>query len=200
MSRIWRYILKVDAGMAPCPQEGRLSLCCCKPVIRRYATEGDWVIGLVPKGLALGKVAWAGRVSKSMPLGDYQLKFPKRRDAIYRRVETRLDGVEVLIPAPQPERPDYHQDDLSRARDQRGLNALLFDPFWYWGGDGVWAPPEIAEMAHYHPGQSAKNSTLARIEQLEVWLRSMREPGVHGEPREPYPTQTADPAKARRKC
>jgi hypothetical protein len=200
MTRIWRYVLKVDAGIAPCPQAARLSLCCCKPVIRRYAKVGDWVIGFVPKGLGLGKIAWAGRVSKAILLGDYQLNFPKRADAIYRRVDFTSEGIEVLEPLPlRLPYPGYHADNLSRSRDQRGRRALLFEPFWYWGQNAVEAPPNIAEMAHYHPGQSTKNSWPDRVNQLESWLRSVIEPGIHGRPRDPFRTKTTANEK-RRAC
>jgi hypothetical protein len=179
MSRIWRYVLAADNGMAPCVQYGMLSLACCKPMIRRNASVGDWVIGFVPKGLRRGHVAWAGRVSEVIPLGEYEKRFSGRRDAIYRLADDANGQHETLVPL----RDDYHADDLSRSRDRSGKNALVFDPFWYWGGVGIVAPEEISDLAHYYVGQSAKNSSPERIATLKAWLGSVSEPGIHGEPR-----------------
>jgi hypothetical protein len=189
MSRIWRYVLATDSGMAPCIQKGMLSLSCCKPMIRRYACLGEWVIGFVPKGKNPGRVAWVGKVKDIVPLGEYERRFRGMKDAIYR--QRSRDG-EIL----KPLRNNYHADELSRSRDRRGKNALIFDPFWYWGGDGIPAPDEIADLAHYYVGQSAKNSSPAKIELLEAWARSIALPGVHGKPRN---TQRPSNKKRRRR-
>ena len=182
MSRIWRYVLANDNGMAPCPQGGVLSLACCKPQIRRAAQPGDWVIGFLPKnkGRDQGKVAWAGRVAEVLPLGGYQVRFPARFDAIYRKTAESWEGNEVL----EPLRDDYHEDQRSRSRDLGGKNALVFDPFWYWGAAAVTAPEFVADLAHYYVGQSTTNSTPARVAALVSWLWSMGDPGIHGEPRD----------------
>jgi hypothetical protein len=175
MSRIWRYVLAVDTGMAPCIQDGKLTLTCCKPFIRKYAKDGDWVVGFVPKGLKRGHVAWIGKIAERIPLAEYERRFRNRKDAIYRLRKGEL--VSLL--------DDYHTNPGDRERDLRGKNALLFRPFWYWGGDGLPAPPDIADLAHYYVGQSAKNSSPEKIARLEQWAREVASPGKHGEPRTP---------------
>lgn len=183
--RIWRYVLAADNGMAPCLQDGVLSLCCCKPLIRRSARMGDWVIGFLPKRMGLGRVAWAGKIGEIAPLGDYQERFNNRFDAIYRRTGYALDGRELL----EPLRVDYHADIKSRSRDRSGQNALIFDPFWYWGREAVTAPEHIADLAHYYVGQSTKHSTSELLVDLERWLYSIASPGAHGRPRDPIATK-----------
>ncbi len=181
MKRIWRYVLAADNGMAPCIDDGMLSLCCCKPVIRRNANEGDWVVGFLPKRFGRGLVAWAGCISEVLSLGEYQQRFSARCDAIYQLDENSpLGPIETLIPL----RDDYHADPKSRQRDWRGKNALLFEPFWYFGGRGVEAPPEIADLAHYFVGQSATRSSPENVETLVSWLSSLCSSGVNGTPRD----------------
>jgi hypothetical protein len=178
MTRIWRYVLSNDNGIAPCAQDGIVSLCCCKPMIRRGAALGDWVVGFAPKRRGMGRVSWAGKVSEILTLGEYQRKYPDRRDAVYEIADdTPLDGIEKLVPLTR-----YHSEDRMRQRDWSGRNGLVFKPAWYFGGTGVPAPTEIAEMAHYFVGQSATGSSEARAEILEEWLRSQGEPGVLGTP------------------
>lgn len=173
MSRIWRYVLARDAGMAPCIQGGILTLTCCKPFIRRNAKEGDWVIGFVPKGLKRGHIAWMGKIEERIPLAEYGRRFRRRKDAIYRLRQGELISM----------RTDYHTNPGDRERDLRGKNALVFRPFWYWGGEGRSAPSHIADLAHYHVGQSAKNSTPEIVARLERWAQSVAPPGIHGSPR-----------------
>ena len=185
MTRIWRYVLADDNGMAPCPEGGMLSLSCCKPTIRKGACVEDWVVGFVPKRIAPGHIAWAGKVAETVPLGDYERRFRGRQDAIYRAVKSPADQTDDFVSL----RDDYHVQ--GRCRDLSGKNALVFDPSWYWGGSGICAPKEIADLALYYVGQSAKNSSPEKIARLEAWLRSVADPGIHGEPRDPRRTRPA---------
>lgn len=181
MTRIWRYVLANDNGMAPCPHDGILSLCTCKPMIRRNADLGDWVIGFAPKRFGVGRVSWAGKVAEKLWLGDYQRKYPTRPDAVYRRSgELGPGGRETLVPLTR----DYHADEKMRRRDWLGRNGLVFNPVWYFGGNGVPAPPEIADLAHYFVGQSTKGSSEARASMLGGWLLSLSGPGILGQPRD----------------
>lgn len=87
MTRIYRYIQTHDSGMAPCPDGGQITLATCKPVIRRVARPGDWVIGFRPGSLERGLVLWAGRVESKLSHGEYQRRHTKRSDAVYREGE-----------------------------------------------------------------------------------------------------------------
>jgi hypothetical protein len=178
MSRIWRYVLANDGGYAPCIDGGVLTLCTCKPRIRASAEVGDWVIGFIPKFLGTGQVAWAGCVSKILSMGGYDEQYAGRRDAIYRRVAWHADGREDLRHYGGP----YHNSAKAIARDLRGRCALIFDPFWYWGGSAPEAPSELAKLAHYYVGQTTKGSTPETINRLRGWLSGWP-PGIYGTPR-----------------
>lgn len=197
MTSIWRYVLKYDNGMAPCLQDGLLTLTCCKPRIRLGAREGDWVIGFLPKGMSrVPRVAWAGQVSKVILLGEYQADHPHRYDAIYRRTGLSWEGNEIL----EPLRDDYHDDEDSRSRDRRGRNALVFSPFWYWGREAVEAPEAVADMAHPFIGESARGSSPERVQALEEWLNAIAPPGGHGQPRDPLCTKPLNEGRLLRGC
>jgi Nucleotide modification associated domain 2 len=84
VTRIYRYILANDCGMAPCPENGLITLGTCKPVIRRLARPGDWVLGFRPGSLVRGLVLWAGKVECKMSHGEYQRTHASRSDAVYR--------------------------------------------------------------------------------------------------------------------
>lgn len=178
MSRIWRYVLANDGGVAPCIDDGVLTLCTCKPRIRSSAQVGDWVIGFTSKRFGIGRVAWAGCVSEILSMGDYGKKYTGRRDAVYKRVGWHADGREDLRHYGGP----YHNSPKAIDTDLRGRCALIFDPFWYWGGKAPAAVPEVAELAHYYVGQTTKGSTPEVINQLRDWLSGWS-PGIHGTPR-----------------
>ena len=180
--------------MAPCDQNGMLTLTCCKPMIRREAVDGDYVIGFLPKRFGRGRVAYVGRVAERLKLADYQRQHPSRHDAIYRGVKG-TQGEEVL----EPTRGDYHEDEPSRRRDRAGLHSLQFAPYWYWGGHGILAPEEVADLAHYYVGQSARGSTPERIALLEAWLGTMGAPGTYGVPRDELRTPAAAAGRGKRR-
>jgi Nucleotide modification associated domain 2 len=110
----------------------------------------------------------------------YQQQFPSRCDAIYRLYGYEADGKEILTAL----RLDYHETAKERKRDKNGKRVLIFDPFWYWGSSHVKAPDEIADLAHYFVGQSAKNSSQEKIQLLENWAYSQNRPGCRGTPRD----------------
>lgn len=181
MSRIWRYVLAHDVGFAPCVDDGVLTLCTCKPTIRAGASVGDWVIGFMPKRFGIGRVAWAGCVSKILSMGDYGERFAGRRDAIYRRVGLQADGRECLEHCGGL----AHNSREAMASDRRGRRVLFFDPFWYWGHKAPVAPPVVAGLAHYYVGQTTRGSTSDAIERLRDWLGGWPA-GIHGLPNDSY--------------
>ncbi|WP_259016597.1 Nmad2 family putative nucleotide modification protein [Emticicia fluvialis] len=55
MTKIYSYVLRLDDGSAPNPFGGICTLTICKPVIRRTARVGDWVIGTGSKNVVIEK-------------------------------------------------------------------------------------------------------------------------------------------------
>lgn len=71
--RLFTYIVARDYGFAPNPFGGCCTLATCKPVIRRVAAVGDWVIGTGAKeryGLT-GHLIYAMRVDETMDFTSY---------------------------------------------------------------------------------------------------------------------------------
>jgi hypothetical protein len=76
MTRLFTYCLRIDDGAAPNPFWGLCSLVICKPVIRRTAHEGDWVVGTGSKRAGQDfarKVVYAMRVSRVLSMQDYEV-------------------------------------------------------------------------------------------------------------------------------
>lgn len=165
MSRIYRYILADDHGIAPCPVDGLISLATCKPTIRRMATAGDWVLGFRPGSLERGLLLWGGRVGEVMSHGDYERRHRGRPDAVYRE---RPDGGYDRL------NPRYHPAEKDMVRDLSGP-VLLFDPAAsvYLHGQSIPLPPGVAHLAAAGRGHRVNGTREDDVKQLEAWISEL---------------------------
>ena len=172
--RIYRYVLTSDTGMAPSIDKGLVTLATCKPVIRRCAQPGDWVIGFLASPAPPGMVAWAGKVSRSVAVGDYEREFRGRSDAVYRQAP---DGSFQRL------RTDYHTEPGQMETDISGP-ALLFDSVstWYFGDRPQMLPESLLHLAARGQGHRVNGVAPDDAECLLAWLTSRDDPGIHGQP------------------
>jgi hypothetical protein len=189
MTRIYRYTLASDTGMAPCIDGGWVSLATCKPRIRRGAKPGDWVIGFfpAPKGEPRGRVAWAGRISRRVEIGDYEREFRDRSDAVYR---AKPNGEFKCL------RPGYHTSKDAFRKDI-SAPALVFDPHltWYFGNQPKMLPDSLMHLAAKGRPDLVNGTADGDLAALAAWLSQAHPPGILGTPRHP-----PLPATPRRKC
>src|SRR6476659_8512748 len=126
MTRILRYILQHDTGMAPCVDDGLVSLATCKPGIRVSARPGEWIVACRPSPAPRGLAVWAGRVADSIEVGEYERQHRGRPDAVYRAKPG--GGFKRL-------RPDYHPGE-NELRKDTSAPVLVFS----------WAPRSRCNM------------------------------------------------------
>jgi hypothetical protein len=152
---VYVYVVDRDFGFAPNPFHGRCTLATCKPIIRRNARIGDWVVGMGGKRLgATGRCVFAMRVTTIVTFEvywnslEYFDKKPVRNgsqkmqvgDNIYSRDKT-VDG--------------WHQHDshhsnadgtpnMSNLEKDTDANAVLIsDHFYYFGRSAPLVPKDI---------------------------------------------------------
>ena len=177
MTRLFRYILKDDKGMAPCVEDGIMTLATCKPKIRRSAKMGDWIAGFMPRPHKRGLLVYAGRVARILDWGQYEAEFRGRKDAVYRKLPN--GGFKRL-------RDDYHADKKRMKKDLCGP-VVVFDEkaFWYFGGNPEELPDCLRHLAASVRDYQVKGAKEDDEKRLEKWLRSKhKHGGVHGEPRD----------------
>ncbi len=152
--RLYSYVIDRDYGFAPNPFYGVCSLATCKPVIRRKASVGDWVVGTggARRGMT-GRLIYAMKVTETMTFDDYfmdlrfQLKKPNLRgslkqcfgDNIYSRDADgrweQLDSHHSLSDgSPNPE---------NIATDTSTNRVLLSTEFVYFGADAPLLPTAL---------------------------------------------------------
>ena len=157
--------------MAPNPRGDFLSLATCKPVIRRCAREGDWVVA--NRGSPRNdEVVWAGRISEILPVANYSSKYPSRDDALYRHVDgggsERIPGKHVW----------YHRDKEQQMKDRRD-NVLIFDwkSVWYFGEQSQTLPDDLTHLIAYGQGHRVNGAQQNDEGRLKAWLASLHAPG-----------------------
>lgn len=181
MTRIFRYILQNDTGMAPCIDKKLVTLATCKPRIRASAHPGDWVIGFYPRPFERGLVAWAGRIARKIQTGEYEREFRGRSDAVYRQ---KADGTFKRL------RPDYHPG-ANEIRKDLSAPALVFDEHatWYFGDEPRVLPEALHHLAAGGQGHRVNGTTPEDVGALAAWLAACSTPGMIGRPRHPVATR-----------
>ncbi|MCM2258540.1 MAG: hypothetical protein NDJ94_23155 [Vicinamibacteria bacterium] len=206
-SRVCLYVLSVDAGFSPNPFHGRCTLACCKPVIRRNGSPGDWVVGVTPARHG-HRLAYAMKVSEVLGFADYwrdprfRSKRP-RRGAKTTILQRRGDNCyQPLADGGFRQLPSCHWDDVrdqenpvTKRTDLGGQNALVSDRFAYYGD----AAREWREFPGVGmPARGHRVFAQAAVPDLVAFLDSLPQ-GVHGRPRR-WPSDEDSWSEPRGRC
>lgn len=190
--RLFSYCIRLDDGAAPNPYWGICSLTICKPVIRRTAEVGDWVVGIGSSNAGgvdySGKLVYAMEITQVMSLRQYDTfcrrrlrgKVPNLRSSDYRRkVGDCIYDYSGTNRGRQ--RPGVHTPE-NKARDMRGKNALLSDHYFYFGDKAIDIPDEFSLLVRNGQGhQSIKNEPIK--EAFVDWLTTTFKPNrLYGQP------------------
>ncbi|MEI7491891.1 MAG: hypothetical protein WCK92_10870 [Bacteroidota bacterium] len=163
--KLYSYIVTSDTGFSPNPFWGKCTLACCKPIIRKTADPGDWVVGIRGKSLynKLGlektsdasttyKIIYAMKVSEKISFKDYFRRFPEKRpdyskaEAIYNR------GDNCYKPLGNG---DYKQlesmhtrknKEKNKEKDLNGKFVLIADQFYYFGSKPLDIPENLSNL------------------------------------------------------
>jgi hypothetical protein len=210
MTKIYSYILRYDDGAAPNPFWSICTLAICKPVIRRTAETGDWVIGTGSKNARCNDgvfhdlsddLVYAMKVTKVLSLAEYDRycqvhlphKIPTRASNDWR---IRMgDCIYAYGASEQPTiRPGVHGEG-NRQRDLGGINVLLSDHFYYFGEAAVPLPTALLPLRQPTQGHRIiENAAL--VEKFEAWLQDFELNTLSGEPQlkhlfdRPHPKDT----------
>jgi hypothetical protein len=196
--RLHSYVVARDYGFAPNPFYGFCTLATCKPIIRRTAAIGDWVIGTGSKSRGReGQLVYVMRVDDILTYDDYW------RDPRFLRKRPNFKGSKKQAFGDNI----YHRDMASGswkqenshhsladgrpnprniANDTQTPNVLVGDEYAYWGGDGPKIPTEFRNFGGYdlcQAGRGHKNNFPGDLVSAFVsWFRSLGEQGVIGKP------------------
>jgi hypothetical protein len=188
-SKLYSYCIPYDDGAAPNPFGGTCTLVICKPVVRRTAEVGDWIVGTgskrSPVGDTSGRLVYAMRVTDKLSMSDYDArcraqmrwKIPEcASEDILRRVG---DCIYDFSQNPAALRPSVHSVS-NRKMDLGGQYALLSKDFYYFGKAAPPLPDMLAGIVKQGQGhRSVSNDPY--LDTFIAWIRALTH-GVNGDP------------------
>lgn len=185
MPTLYSYCTRYDDGAAPNPHWGVCSLAICKPVIRRTACTGDWVVGTgskrSPIGDVSGQLVYAMRVTDRLSMAEYDSftraklpqKIPDRLNADPRR---RVgDSIYDFQGGGEPHlRPSVH-NAKNRDTDLGGKYVLLSTDFFYFGDRPVVLPHSLMPIVKQGQGHRSR-SNGPHLDAFVAWIRGLGHP------------------------
>ena len=167
---IWSYVVAHDGGTAPCVDNKSLSLCICKPVIRKNVIIGDWIVGFARKEIGENLIVYATEVEDKMPMEEYFSDPEIRRDKIYEFKDNEFihNGGNI------------HNSPKNWKSDISGGFCLVSKKFWYFGKDALPVPDELEIL--YYPNVGQKKFTEESIlRNVKLFFESLDQ-GISAEP------------------
>lgn len=198
--KIYSYVVKHDAGFAPNPFGGFLTLATCKPKIRANIAAGDILFG-TGSAATVGndKLVYAAIVNKIESLqeygasSDYEIKTPSARGEWWRK---HGDNIYYWADDQWQWRRNIHHPITALEKDTSGQNALICRAFWYFGRDAIEIPGNFRSVVKRGPGcKITTNEKL--IDSILEWLHNLPN-GLNGLPEMEPEDHGGDPAKCGR--
>jgi hypothetical protein len=156
------YVVARDYGFAPNPFHGYCTLAACKPVIRRKAEVGDWIIGMGGSALkATGRCIFSMKVTEKLTFNEYWLN-PKFLDKKPVRNGSRKMLVGDNIYYLDPTSKKWNQEDSHHSKPDGSINSenlkkdtgttdkvLISEHFFYFGKEAPMVPAHFLNAIGY---------------------------------------------------
>jgi hypothetical protein len=183
--KIYSYVVTDDICFAPNPFWGYCTLATCKPVIRRNAKPGDWIVGTgsVKEGRP-EKFIYAMKVSEAIPIEEYGIskkfsnKIPKN-DGTQR--QKCGDNIYFWNNGKWALRDNCHHGPENIQHDTKGKNVLIGKEFYYFGKEADKLPPRFKNFIKKGPGHKCNFPEKLKND-FTNWLRDNCKKGINGLP------------------
>lgn len=198
MARVYIYVVDRDFGFAPNPFHGACTLATCKPIIRRTARLGDWIIGMGGGRLsATGRCIYAMRVDECMTFDEYwsdtrfRIKRPIRNgsrvmmvgDNIYHRdpgdMQWQQEDSHHSLPNGEPNMQNVAQDTQTN-------RVLISRNFLYFGDAAPIVPALILASIGYANRRNHRVYPIETCASLLEWLMKEHGDGPNRNIGDPY--------------
>lgn len=213
MATLFSYTVDSDTGFAPNPFHGVCTLACCKPVIRRKAKKGDYVIGHAGKGDGY-RIIYAMKVTDKKTFNQYwndenfRIKRPDMsaggKKALGDNIYHWDDGLQEYRQEHScHSNPDGTENLKNKRHDTKGDDywVLISTNFVYWGRQSPKAPGFHMDIVKHGPGHRCRFDSKT-VETFIKWFDRQKK-GRLGMPTTPLPDPMPKPAgagKQRKKC
>lgn len=187
------YVVDRDFGFAPNPFHKLCTLATCKPIIRRVAKEGDWVIGMGGSRLkATGKCIFAMRVSSSIAFNEYWENSLYRDKKPVRNGSKKMmvgDNIYHQVSGDWKQLNSHHSHpdgspNIHNVRNDTQTDAVLVsDYFFYFGATAIEIPPDLLRKINYRNARHHRVFDLSDVEPILKFIESNFTPNrVLGDP------------------
>jgi hypothetical protein len=198
MPNVYMYVVARDFGFAPNPFHSVCTLATCKPMIRRKAQVGDWVIGMGGAKLnAVGRCIYLMQVTDTLTFDaywndpEYHCKRPVRNgsrvtimgDNIYYRPVGTTAWVQEDSHHSQI---DGRPEPSNIKNDTQTDRVLLSRNFFYFGDAAPLIPEEILSQLKYSNGRGHRIYTVAQAQPLLDWIQAAYKGRVNTVIGDPY--------------
>ena len=195
MPKLYTYVVRHDFGFAPNPYHGYCTLACCKPLIRKTAKVGDWILGggAVTKGRG-AQVVFVMQVSETLTRMEYwdDPRFEAKKPRINGSYEEWVgDNIYYDDAGDWGQLPSLHsetghgktgcsscEDDMcdDMCKDLQVDRVLIGEHFVYWGADGPLKPHFPTQPLYFGIGHKFRYKPQLVTEFLD-WVESLSEWG-----------------------
>lgn len=195
--RLYSYVVARDFGFAPNPFYNTCTLATCKPIIRRTARIGDWVLGTgTAAEKKAGYLVYIMRVSEIMTFDEYwqSERFQKKKPNL---TSSKKKAFGDNIYFRDPVNGNWHQANSHHslsdgspnvtniATDTSADRVLISEEYTYWGRSGPKIPDQYRNFDGVdicaHRGHKC-NFTSDHKNEFLAWVNSLGQNGYLGEP------------------
>jgi len=191
---LFSYVVARDFGFAPNPFNGICTLATCKPIIRKQAQVGDWVIGTGAKKKhnISGHLIYAMKVTDKMTFNDYwndpnfQLKKPRMNGSLKQAFG---DNIYYF----NEKENEWHQENSHHSytggdinynnldRDTKYPYVLISTHFYYFGSKNFVIPKIFLELIAKTQGIKRYHDP-AQVDAFIKWLEANHSNGFKADP------------------
>lgn len=187
------YVVARDYGFAPNPFHGACTLATCKPVIRRTAEIGDWIVGTGSASYGLtGHLVFAMRVDQAITFDEYwsspefQIKKPvlsgSRKQAYGDNIYCKDSSGNWQQAPSHHSKPSGEINQANVEHDTQADRVLVGRLFAYFGKSAIPIPKQLQDVCAVRGHKC--NFDPAFVVAFTDWLKSASQPGFHGAPAE----------------
>lgn len=190
---LFSYVIEHDLGFAPNPFHSACTLACCKPLIRKRAKLGDYILGTGAAAPKLrGYLTYWMRIDEILTFDQYwndrrfRRKKPHMSATTYLRYGDNIyhrDGGNAF-----KQEDSFHSMEDGRVsfgdlRRDTGITdkVLVGHEFAYWGRAGIKVPAHLMFLLKKGPGHRCR-FTDEQVAAVIAWLGTLPERGYIDEP------------------
>lgn len=198
--KLYSYVVARDYGFAPNPFLGTCTLATCKPLIRKGAAIGDWVVGIGSSSYRLmGHVIFAMKVTETLTYNQYwdAPRFRQKRPNLTGSFKQAF-GDNIYHQDPRSGKwlqlNSHHSLETGKPNpnnikhDTQTPRVLLSTEYIYWGASGPKIPRKFSESKGLKLCIGRRGHTICTSERhiatFISWLKSYNVAGFVSEPAE----------------